>query len=149
MLAEKYELFWRVSALFDWAYEGDDEMVMEPAIDYLSKQDDQTIFKFDDLMAELLYELDTRQNMKTYSEINGDTSEDYFLYARCVALINGPEFYESVLNGSENSIWEMEFEAILELASLGWARKHDEDELDYPHFTLFSYETGSNEEGWA
>jgi len=36
-------------------------------------------------------------------------SDDTFLYSRCVALINGPSYYERVKQGKENDLWNMDF----------------------------------------
>ena len=49
--------FWAVMELCDWTYEGDDDKVLRPVIQYLAQQEDGRIFQFDDLMSELLYGL--------------------------------------------------------------------------------------------
>ena len=51
----KFDLFWTTMELCDWRDEWNDDKVLRPVIRHLSKQDDQIIFAFDDLMAELLY----------------------------------------------------------------------------------------------
>lgn len=40
---------------------GNDAAVLEPLIIFLSKWGDELIFAFDDMMAELLYSLDTKK----------------------------------------------------------------------------------------
>lgn len=57
----KFDLFWTTMELCDWRDEWNDDKVLRPVIRHLSKQDDQIIFAFDDLMAELLYDLDTKK----------------------------------------------------------------------------------------
>ena len=57
----EYNFFWTTMELCDWDQEGDDDKVLKPVIEYLSKQEDYIIFEFDDLMSELLYHLDTEK----------------------------------------------------------------------------------------
>ena len=60
-MPDKFQPFWSAMELCDWSHEGDDNKVLKPLVEYLSKQSDDDIFKFDDLMSELLYQLDTRE----------------------------------------------------------------------------------------
>ena len=99
-------------------------------------------------MSELLYTLDTRKNFETARKYY-EHSDDTFLYARCVALVNGAEYYEKVKRGRiKKSVWTSEFECILYVPESAWAKKHGKNPNDYPHITAVSYETGSNTEGW-
>ncbi len=66
----------------------------------------------------------------------------------CVALINGPAYYEKVRQGKEKGVWSMEFEALLYVPLKAWALKHNGSVDEYPHTTPLSYETGSNQAGW-
>ena len=134
--------------LCDWDNEGDDDKVLKPVIEYLSTQSDDTIFEFDDLMSELLYHLDTKKLMEQCEKVTSYASSDTFLYSRCVALINGPAFYDKVKNGEENELWDGEFESLLYVPLLAWALKHQCSEEEYPHLSPFCYETGSNKEMW-
>ena len=52
-----------VLSICDWSQSGDDEAVLKPLIDLLAEKSDDEIFAFDDMMAELLYDLDTRELM--------------------------------------------------------------------------------------
>lgn len=54
-------VFWEIIALFDWDETGDDAGVLEPAVLALSQLEADDIFAFDDLLAEKLYALDTRE----------------------------------------------------------------------------------------
>ena len=47
---DKYTFFWKTMELCDWEHEGDDELVLEPVIKYLSTKDDAEIFEFENLM---------------------------------------------------------------------------------------------------
>lgn len=118
-----------------------------PLIHHLSQLPDEEIFDFEDIMSELLYELDTRKNYKAarrYYSHNDDT----FLYSRCVALINGEDYYEEVNAGKIKDLWKNEFESILYVAREAWARKHGENIQEFPHISPRSYETGNNTDGW-
>lgn len=145
---DKYNSFWKTMELCDWNYEGNDERVLLPVIEYLSSKEDKDIFEFDDLMSELLYSLDTKKLAKQCQKANGFMSDDSFLYSRCVALINGAEYYARARAGKCKEMWRMEFEALLYIPHSAWAIKHQKDESEYPHIPPVSYETGSNIDGW-
>ena len=131
----------------DWDKSGDDSKILAPLIDHLSKQSDEYIFAFEDIMSELLYEIDTRKNYEAAEKIYPQ-SDDTFLYSRCVAIINGKQYYDDVRNGRITDIWKNEFEAILYVAREAWARKYGKSSVDFPHISPLSYETGSNTDGW-
>lgn len=143
---DKFKFFWDTMELCDWDHEGDDDLVLAPVIKYLSEQDDDKIFLFDDLMSELLYELDTKKLGDQCQKLTGFLSSDAFLYSRCVALINGPKYYEEAKKGRHKEMWSMEFEALLYVPQWAWERNHAEE---YPHISPLSFETGSNTEGWS
>ena len=145
---DKFRFFWDTMELCDWSQEGNDDKVLMPVIRFLSEQNDSVIFEFHDQMSELLYELDTKKLFEQYRKECGYSSGDDFLYSRCVALINGPQFYENAKKGKQKNIWNMEFEALLYVPAEAWAIKHEKDAAEFPHFSPFSYETGSNKDAW-
>ncbi len=145
---DKYRFFWDTMELCNWELEGEDDKVLAPVAEYLSGQEDHIIFLFDDLMAELLYQLDTRELAGQCEKAGPYMSDDTFLYSRCVALINGPQYYEKAKHGNCPEMWAMEFEALLYVPQRAWAFKHRKNAEDYPHVTPLSYETGSNRKGW-
>lgn len=141
----QYQFFWETMELCDWAHEGDDANVLKPVIQYLSRQEDSQIFRFHDLMSELLYELDTKTLAAQCEKAEPNMSDDSFLYSRCVALINGPAYYELVKAGRRKEIWNMEFESLLYIPERAWSLKHKKPEEQYPHIPPVCYETGSNQ----
>lgn len=146
---DEKSFFWKTMEKCAWQYEGDDEKVLEPVISYLSKQSDDLIFQFEDVMSELLFNLDTKSNFNRCKDVSGFDSDDAFLYSRCVALINGKDYYTNIIkNGAPDEIWNMEFEALLYVPQEAWSKKHNADSNEYPHVPPTSYETGSNEQGW-
>ena len=140
--------FWRIMDKADWSLQGDDEKVLAPVIDALSKLDDREIFGFEDVMSKLLYDIDSQEIALGLYGPELRFSEDLFLYQRCVALVNGSEYYNAILTGTEKLDPNSEFESILYVAQRAWAKKHSADPDDYPHFPDVSYETGSNEALW-
>ena len=144
----RHLFFWKTMELCDWKYEGNDDKVLRPVIEYLSGQEDSRIYEFDDQMSELLYDLDTRQLADQCQKADPYMCDDTFWYSRCVALINGPEYYKKVKDGKQKDVWNMEFEALLYIPSKAWALKHHNSADKYPHISPWSYETGSNENGW-
>ncbi len=141
--------FFKLLDMLDWEKQGDDEAVLEPLVEYLAQKEDEFIFAFDNKMAELLYALDTKTIAKWAYMDEDFFSGDGFLYTRCIALVNGMNFYDAVLNGRRRLDAQMEFEAVLYVAMEAWAKRHKKDVSEYPHITEVSYETGSNKEGWG
>ena len=142
--------FWEIIGLLDWSREGNDEAVIEPVIEYLSCQDDDVIFDFDERLAECLYAIDGKKWAKQYKKTAGGYySPDGFLYGRCVAVANGEEHYKSVLKGKTDINGEFEFESILYVAGKAWERKHGRESGEYSYVTRVSYETRSNKKKWG
>lgn len=81
--------YWKIMELCDWRFEGDDDKVLAPVIQFLSQKDDSFIFKFEDTIFELLHNLDTETVREGYKKNSEYISDDDFLYWRCTVLING------------------------------------------------------------
>ena len=151
MSNKDYSRFWQIMELCDWSHEGNDDKVLAPVIAHLSKLTDEDIFAFEDMMCELLYAIDTKQLADECAKADPHMSDDSFLSSRCVALINGQEFYAAVLNGDRevtSLLWDGEFESLLYIAAKAWAKKQSRTADEFPYFSPTSYETGSNAEGW-
>ena len=144
---DRTQFFEIIMTICDWDASGNDKKVVRPLVDYLAQQPDETIFAFDEIMAELLFDLDTKKHFKKARRYYTHT-DDSFLYSRCCALINGEEYYQKVKAGKVSDLWQMEFETILSVPMCAWEKKYGEDSNDYPYLTSKSYETGSNVDGW-
>lgn len=142
------KMFWDILKNLDWEHEGDDDLVLEPVIDRLSQLSDDEIFSFDDIMAKLLYAIDGQSWAKDIADDSGYFSDDMFLYNRCVAIVNGEEYYNDIKLKKQKLDGDLEFEAMLYVPGTAWAKKHGMDYDNYPHTTEYSYETGSNEIQW-
>lgn len=140
--------FFAMTGCLDWSQQGDDDLVLEPLVQYLAQWPDEVIFVFDDKMAELLYRLDRPEIARRAYRTDRCFSGDDFLYIRCVALVNGRAYYNRILDGRKKLDKNKEFEAILYAPAKAWARKHHKDPLKYPHIASPGYETGRNKECW-
>ncbi|GGV87696.1 hypothetical protein GCM10015535_37410 [Streptomyces gelaticus] len=144
--------FWALIASFDWERSGDDDAVLAPASRVLQGLPPREIVAFEDLLAAKLYALDTREHARWcyQGEADPDNGDEYisaddFLYARCVVVANGREFYEGVLADPSRFPTGLEFESLLYLASNAYEARtgvpHDE-------LTSVSWESFSNTDGW-
>lgn len=140
------EFFWAIMDLCNWKHEGDDGKVLAPVIKQLASMEDEKIFDFEKQMTKLLYDLDTEKLILACEKEDDCVSDDSFLYSRCVALINGKDYYNRVKAGKITELWTMEFESILYVSRRAWELKYGND--DFPYIDKLSYETGSNEKGW-
>ncbi|WP_085833393.1 DUF4240 domain-containing protein [Clostridium merdae] len=142
-----YDFFAMLNAL-DWSKKGNDELVVEPLIDYLAQWPDEVIFTFENKMSELLYAIDNPIIAKELYQSDRFSPDD-FLYSRCTALIKGKAHYNAILMQKKKLRKNMEFEALLYVPAKAWAKKHQQDPSQYPHSPQPSYETGSNQELWV
>jgi hypothetical protein len=145
--------FWRLIESFDWDKTGDDDGVVEPAVRSLARMSESEISAFQNTLASKLYALDGRAWAREsgYGVWWGEPDElsvDGFLYARCVVVANGREFFDSVLNDPTHMPKDMEFESLLYVAGKALQRKtgREDAETDEPGV---SFETFSNRAGWA
>lgn len=80
---ERYRFFWGTMERCNWTCEDDDNKVLAPVIRYLAGQGDSAIFRFDELMSELLYNLDTRklaeQCLKGDRHMSGDMAICFYI----------------------------------------------------------------------
>jgi predicted DNA-binding WGR domain protein len=139
------DVFWRIIGLFDWKKTGDDDAVVERAVAALAEMSEADIRRFEDLLAEKLYALDTEGHARGAGLDLGSLSVDLFLYVRCVVIANGRELYEHVLANPDEMPEDLDFEPILSVAGAAYERKTGR-ELD--HITPVSYETFRNSAGW-
>jgi predicted DNA-binding WGR domain protein len=144
-------VFWRIIKLFDWKKLGDDDDVLKPAVMALSQMSIDSIERFEDILAEKLFALDTEAHARNIGESSyvDDTqffSVDEFLYARCVVVANGEEVYDSILADPSLTPKDGEFEAILYLAGLAYTHKTGQE---FEHHAPTNYETFSNKAGWG
>jgi hypothetical protein len=142
--------FWAIINRLDWKRQGNDRKVLAPAVKALAAKSKTEICRFEERLAFLLYKLDTKAHASNIGEDSYDPESDYvsadeFLYARCVVVANGREFYEAVRKDPKKMPKDMEFESLLGLASAAYELKTGED---FEYSTGCSYESFSNPAGW-
>jgi len=143
--------FWSIIEQLDWKRQGNDKLVLAPAIEALAAKSKTEICCFAERFAYLLYQLDTKAHASNIGEDSYDPKSNYvsadgFLYARCVVVANGKEFYKAVLDDPTKMPKDMEFESLLGLASGAYELKTGED---FEYSTGCSYESFSNPTGWV
>ena len=129
--------FWKIMKLCDWSFEGDDAKVLAPVVEFLSNKDDDFIFNFDDTLYSLLHELYTEKILEQYKAKSSYVSDDDFLYSRCVALINGKDYFDGIKKGKIQFPVDMEFESLLYVAQNAWAKKHNTEAKEFPYILKF------------
>ncbi|MCI5080412.1 MAG: DUF4240 domain-containing protein [Saprospiraceae bacterium] len=135
--------FWQIIDLLNWSAEETEETIA-PAVDALSKHPLSHIYLFEDMLAELLYALDTQQHAQV-AYPDKPISADGFLYVRAAIVAQGKRHYEEVLHTPEKLDKHADFEPLLSVAALAY-EKTTKKPFDY--IPAISYETYSNEAGW-
>lgn len=139
--------FWGLIDLLDWGQE-DDEAIIAPVVKHLSEAPLAHIYRFHDLLSEMLWKLDTRQHAQPFlddPDEEGYLSVDDFLYARCAVVANGKEYYETVLHSPGKMPTHLTFESLLYIASQAYAQRTGKRLTTPP---AYNYETYSNKKGW-
>lgn len=150
------DTFWRVIALFNWKHTGDDDAVLAPATKALAQMPFASIAEFHRILSRKLYDLDTEAHAReigedAYTDDEGAYfSVDWFLYARCCVVANGPAFYDKVLKDPREFPKDVEFEALLYLPSNAVALQQGREPDQTEDFgDSVSYETFSNRADWG
>ena len=142
--------FWELIEKISWRA-GDEEEAVEPVVEALAKLPVESIYRFEDIMAEKLHALDGEAFAREIGEYayqgpDEHFSVDLFLYARCMAVAKGRAFYEGVLRDPSGMPKDEELEALLSIAAEAYELKTDGDE--FTHDAATDYETYSNAKGW-
>ncbi|MDP9223359.1 MAG: DUF4240 domain-containing protein [Actinomycetota bacterium] len=144
--------FWDLISKLDWEQEGDDAAVVEPVVAALAERPEAEITEFGALLASKLFALDGRAWARESGDViwwgePASLSVDGFLFARCVVVANGCSFYEAVVRDPAKMPKDMEFEALISVAPLAYARRTGR-EADDLNSGEVSFETFSNHAGW-
>lgn len=136
--------FWKIIALLDWSAKGNRNDVLAPALAVLTQHPVSHIYLFEDILADKLFQLDTKAHADT-AYPNNRFSEDGFLYVRAAIVASGKDNYQSVINDPRLTPPNEDFEPLLSLAALAFEKKTGST---FDYFPPTSYETYSNEKGW-
>jgi hypothetical protein len=143
--------FWSFLELLDWSKSGNDDDVIEPLVEHLSKMPLRYIYEFQDLLSEKLFHLDTRRHAENVGEnaydpdVESFFSPDEFLYARCCVVANGRSVYEEALHNPLAMPKDLTFEALLRVARNAYHRKTGQS---FRYVPAYNFETFGNLEGW-
>jgi hypothetical protein len=139
--------FWDIINQLDWSKEGDDAAVVEPVIQILEQRPLAHIYRFEDILSEQLWQLDTKNHAKVFlnDSENAYLSVDDFLYTRCAVVANGKAFYENILHNPAEMPEDLTFEPLLYVALHAYKRKTGKEFMFIP---ARNYETYSNKAGW-
>ncbi len=139
--------FWDIMEQLDWSKEGDDTAVVEPIIQVLQKRPLAHIYRFANILSEMLWHLDTKKHAQVFLDDpeEGYLSVDDFLYTRCAVVANGRDFYETVRNKPVEMPKDLTFEPLLYVTLHAYKRKTGKEFMFVP---THNYETYSNKEGW-
>ncbi len=112
--------FWKVIAMLDWQFVGDDEKVLERAKEYLAKRSNVSIEAFRNTLNEKLISLEDTKflEMMLSNSINGakrNITSRHFLNTRCLVVASGQKYYKSVLANPAKMKENMEFGVLLDL----------------------------------
>ena len=142
--------FWEIINLLDWDQLGDDEKVIEPAVEELASMSTQDVMQFQDILSEKLYALDGEPFAREIGEESFDGnknnfSKEWFLGVRCCAIANGKEPFEDVLKNPKDMPKDVEFLALTRIATEAYRRKTNK-RMTYT--TAYDWQTFSNRKGW-
>lgn len=139
------EDFWAIIKQLDFGRKSNADR-LAPAIQALSRHDEQSIFNFENMLTEKLRALDGERFAERLGWGHDSFSVDGFLYTRCCVVANGRMFYEKVLADPSQMPVAYTFEPLLYLAERAYQLKTGRDDYDY--LPPLSYETFANKAGW-
>lgn len=142
------ERFWQILSLLNWNFAGKDEKVINPAVLQLSAMEDRDIFTFHDIMSGMLYDIDGKKWAENIFPSEGVLTPEDFLYMRCVALVNGKEYYHAVRARTVKLNPDMEFAAVLEIPMQSWSIRHGLPVSEYPHKAKYPIHSGARTSRW-
>jgi hypothetical protein len=140
-------VFWSIISNFAWQTK-DEKLIIQPAIDILSKFPTEDIYKFNDILSEKLYLLDGPSFASNFADIsrNQYLSPDMFLYYRCYAVAGGQKSFNKVISDPKQMSTKGTFEGLLYIASYAYEKKTGKDGFEFR--TKFNYETYGNKKAW-
>lgn len=143
--------FWQcighINQQFLKAGEGHDHDAVQPLTVFLATLPPSKIEGFEEQLSQLLYEIDTREHMRSAGMSAG--SSDGFLYARCFVVASGSAFYDCVKQDPKKMPKTVDewCEPLLYVAERAWESSVRPHKWNYS--ASVSYESGMNSKGWS
>ena len=137
--------FWELVEHIDWNQE-DDLARLQPLIKKLATYPVAQIYQFAERQAFLLHQLDGPAFAHSLEESDLGFSADSFLYARCLAVAKGSDFYDYILADPDKLPVDEDMEAFLYVAQKAYEKKTGKT---YHYVPTVNYESFSNVELWG
>jgi hypothetical protein len=140
--------FWALIGQLDWSKTGDDDAVIAPVVQALSKAPFRHICEFADILSHKLYILDGEVFVPRTDEatLDADFAADRFLYTRCCVIANGLTFFNHIRRHPTEMPLQIVFAALLRIPNEAY-KKQTGKPLD--HVWAYPIETFSNSLGWS
>lgn len=144
--------FWALVSLVRRCPPATGQAAFAPLEEELARRDEAEIKKFEDILAQRLYDLDRSELAAVPSAATGlPLSGDSFLYCRAAVVLAGEPAYRSVLAdpekfGSYTGTGGPEAEFLLYVAQHAYESSTGKE---WDHVSPVDYETGSNLPGWS
>jgi hypothetical protein len=140
--------FWTLIAQLDWSKTGDDNAVISPVINALSKLNFRHIVDFADILSYKLFLLDSEiyLSQDDGTIIDADFVADRFLYTRCCVVANGLTFFNHIRRHPTEMPHQLSFAALLRIPNEAFKQQTSKP-LD--HVWAYPIETFSNTLGWT
>lgn len=136
--------FWALIDKIDFT-SSNDPAKLKPLVKALTQLSISEILQFAERLADLLSQLDGPDFIKPLKAEASGYSADTFLYARCFAIAQGQEFYESVLSKTA-PLPTKYFEVLLTAPSQAYEQKTGEK---YSYVPSINYESFFNQNLWG
>lgn len=142
--------FWALIAQLDWSQIGDDNAVIAPIVNALSKSSFRHILDFADILSHKLYLLDSevylQQNEETAMLTDVDFAADRFLYVRCCVVANGLAFFNDIRRHPTEMPHQLAFAPLLRIPNEAYKKQMGKP---LEHVWAYPIETFSNPVGWS
>lgn len=140
--------FWSLIAQLDWSQTGNDDAVIAPVVEALSKAPFRHILDFADILSHKLYLLDGEVYMEQEEgvAIDADFIADRFLYVRACVVANGLTFFNHIRRHPTEMPHQLIFAALLRIPNEAY-KKQTGKPLE--HVWTYPIETFSNSLGWS
>lgn len=144
-LMMKEEEFWPLMEKIDWG-EKRPEKDLDTLLKKLASFPINKIHQFSERLAFLLHQLDGPAYFENLKNSPAGVSADTFLYARCLVVAKGKNFFYQVLNHPKAMPIDDDFEALLYIAKDAYELKTGEE---YNYIPSIIYESFFNRELWG
>jgi hypothetical protein len=141
--------FWALIGQLDWSKSGDDDAIIAPIVNALSKAPFRHVLDFADILSHKLFLLDGEVFMPQDEGTMGtdvDFAADRFLYVRCCVVANGLTFFNHIRQHPTEMPHQLLFAALLRIPNTAYQKQMGKP---LEHIWAYPIETFSNPLGWS